>query len=290
MKAGYRLCFLFIATMVLGFLSGCDSAPESGSLPTGASLAPTIIFSLTPSAMPTQPASPTSGATALPSPSPTPRAQICSPLEGIARSQLPETIHNPFNPPREGSDDPHQGVDFADLQGPDRIAVTGRPATAVLSGRVALVTANRFPYGNAVLIESPLGDLSPAWLSSLDLPQELRPHTNRSALTCPDQALPSWDLSQRSLYLLYAHMLAPPDFQTGQLVTCGEVLGAIGSSGNALNPHLHLEVRLGPANASFASMAHYDTSATPQEMAAYCTWRVSGYFRLVDPMRLLSLP
>jgi len=199
-------------------------------------------------------------------------------------------IHNPFTPPREGSDNPHQGVDFADLQGPDRIAVTGRPVTAVLGGRVSLVTNDRFPYGNAILIETPLDDLPAAWLDSLDLPSELNSHNNRSALTCPEQTPQPWDLSRHSLYLLYAHMLASPDFQTGQAVTCGQVLGAIGSSGNALNPHLHLEIRLGPANASFASMAHYDSSATLQEMAAYCTWRVSGYFRLVDPLRLLSLP
>jgi len=199
-------------------------------------------------------------------------------------------VHNPFAPPREGSDDPHQGVDFADLQGPNLIAVSGKPVTAVLNGRVALVTTDRFPYGNAILIETPVKDLPSTWLGLLNLPQALGPHPNRSALTCPDQLEPPGDLSRRSLYLLYAHMLAPPDQQTGQTVTCGEVLGAIGSSGNALNPHLHLEGRLGPANASFASMAHYDTSATPQEMAAYCTWRISGYFRLVDPMRLLSLP
>jgi murein DD-endopeptidase MepM/ murein hydrolase activator NlpD len=290
MMVGNRLCFLFITAVILGLLAGCASDLEPVTNPTRVPLTPSALPSFTASAMPGPQASPTSSATALPSPTPVPRLQICSPLEGVARSQLPDMIHNPFNPPRVGSDDPHQGVDFADLQGPDHIAVTGLPVTAVLSGRVAMVTIDRFPYGNAILIETPLDDLPAVLLDSLDLPQELSPHANRSALTCPPQTPPPWDLSQRSLYLLYAHMLTPPDFQLGQPVTCGEILGAIGSSGNALNPHLHLEIRLGPSNASFASMAHYDSSATPQEMAAYCTWRVSGYFQLVDPMRLLSLP
>lgn len=290
MKVGNRLCFLFITALVLGSLAGCASRPELVTDPTSFPVTPSALPSLTASPMPRLQVSPTPSATVLPSPTPVPRLQICSPLEGVARSQLPDMIHNPFNPPRVGSDDPHQGLDFADLQGPDRIAVTGLPVTAVLSGQVAMVTMDRFPYGNAVLIETPVENLPAALLDSLDLTQELSPHANRSALTCPPQTPSPWDLSQRSLYLLYAHMLAPPDFQLGQPVTCGEVLGAIGSSGNALNPHLHLEIRLGPSNASFASMAHYDSSATPQEMAAYCTWRVSGYFQLVDPMRLLSLP
>jgi murein DD-endopeptidase MepM/ murein hydrolase activator NlpD len=72
--------------------------------------------------------------------------------------------------------------------------------------------------------------------------------------------------------------------QPGAEVSCGEKLGAIGSSGNALNPHLHLEARAGPAGADFASMAHYDASASPAEMRAYCDWRVSGLFQLIDPM------
>ena len=70
--------------------------------------------------------------------------------------------------------------------------------------------------------------------------------------------------------------------------TCGQVIGAIGESGNALNPHLHLEVRLGPAGVRFPGMAHYDSGASPDEMAAYCQWRVSGAFLTLDPLRLFQ--
>jgi murein DD-endopeptidase MepM/ murein hydrolase activator NlpD len=116
----------------------------------------------------------------------------------------------------------------------------------------------------------------------------LAPHP---ALTCPQgEQAPGWDTSQRSLYLLYAHMQDTSDHQLNDVVVCGELLGRVGQSGNALNPHLHLEARLGPSQARFEGMAHYDASASPEEMSAYCTWRVTDVFQLLDPMMLLSVP
>jgi murein DD-endopeptidase MepM/ murein hydrolase activator NlpD len=93
----------------------------------------------------------------------------------------------------------------------------------------------------------------------------------------------------RSLYVLYAHLQEPPSLKLSDAINCGRELGAIGDSGNALNPHLHVEVRIGPTGAKFPGMAHYDTSATSEEMANYCLWRVSGLFQLLDPMPLLIL-
>ena len=61
-----------------------------------------------------------------------------------------------------------------------------------------------------------------------------------------------------------------------QAVTCGQMINTVGSSGNALNPHLHVEVRLGLAQICLGSMVHYDASATQDEMATYCLWRISG--------------
>ena len=58
-------------------------------------------------------------------------------------------------------------------------------------------------------------------------------------------------------------------------------------SGNALNPHLHIEARIGPSDASFSSLAHYDASATIEEMQNYCLWRISGLFRVLDPLQVL---
>jgi murein DD-endopeptidase MepM/ murein hydrolase activator NlpD len=212
--------------------------------------------------------------------------QVCSPLDGIKVGDLTGHIVNPFDPPPPGSDDPHQGVDLADLFPRSSVARAGLGVQAVLAGRVASVIHDRFPYGNAILVETPLDGLPASWLADLQIPTPQPTLPPRSALTCPTPQVPvKWDLAQRSLYLLYAHMQQTPALQLGQAVSCGERLGAIGSSGNALDPHLHLEARVGPAGAIFASMAHYDTSASPAEMRAYCDWRVSGLFQLIDPMR-----
>jgi murein DD-endopeptidase MepM/ murein hydrolase activator NlpD len=213
--------------------------------------------------------------------------QACSPLLGIAAQDLAGIVFNPYNPPPLGSDNPHAGVDLAQVQ--DGISLTGLPVQAVLPGRVALVLSDRFPYGNAVLVETPLEELPADWLAALDLPDVPATPEVRSALTCPTPAAASTlDFEKPSLYLLYAHMLEAPNLTAGEALACGQAIGAIGSSGNALNPHLHLEVRLGPAGVRFPGMAHYDTSASPEEMAGYCQWSVSGAFLPIDPLLLFQ--
>lgn len=214
-------------------------------------------------------------------------ALICPPFPGASQADLIAAISNPFNPPPPGSDDPHQGVDLAVQQ--SGIALAGGPVLAVLGGRVAMLTEDRFPYGFALLVETPLEDLPPAWLvnhPSLTPAPTLEAHPS---LTCPAITPdPPWNGAGRSLYLLYAHLLEMPALQPGQIVRCGEKVGQVGQSGNALNPHLHLEARLGPAGARFESMAHYENTATPEEMGNYCLWRVSNVFQLVDPLSLLQ--
>jgi murein DD-endopeptidase MepM/ murein hydrolase activator NlpD len=181
-------------------------------------------------------------------------------------------------------------VDFADRLNDNQTAIEGRAVLAVLSGRVAAVTANRFPYGNAIMIETRLDEIPSAWQEQLHIPTPAPTLAPHPVLTCPPMAsTPAWEGENRSLYLLYAHLKEPASLQPDDPIDCGQEIGAIGSSGNALNPHLHLETRVGPAGARFASLAHYDSSATPEEMANYCIWRVSNLFQLVDPMRLLSM-
>jgi len=201
---------------------------------------------------------------------------------------MPSLVSNPFHPPPPGSDDPHQGVDLADRQTGSQMAVAGRPVQAVLGGKIAAVIKDRFPYGNALLLETPLDGLSKDWIAALGLTEPTSTPRSNLTLTCPEVVQRKWQ-EGRSLYLLYAHMQQAPEFQLDESVDCGQRIGNVGESGNALNPHLHLEVRLGPAGARFSSLAHYDNSATLEEMDNYCTWRVRGNFRLVDPMRLLGL-
>lgn len=224
----------------------------------------------------------------LPEPTATTDARICPPLPGYSFEGLAEAVSNPFNPPPPGSDDPHQAVDFAVQEG--GIALAGGPVQAVMGGRVAGVIHDRFPYGNAILVEVPLESMPAGWLTELQMPTvapTLPPHPS---LTCPAATdMAGWDASQRSLYLLYAHLSEITALEPEDRLTCGDAIGRIGQSGNALNPHLHLEARLGPAMARFSSLAHYESSATPEEMSNYCIWRVSGVFQLVDPMRLLAM-
>ena len=233
---------------------------------------------------------------ALPTPSPaivdTPALEIqplnplCSAFNGVPVDGVEDMLSNPYNPPPMGSDGPHQGVDLADID-PQRVARSGRQVSALLSGRVAAVIRDRFPYGNALLVETTLASLPEEWVGQLELPLPGLPRQGNPVLTCPALDVePDWDEESQSLYLLYAHLEQAPELQTGDTVTCGGVIGTIGSSGNALNPHLHLETRVGPEGASFASMAHYDASASLDEMAAYCAWRVGGRFQHFDPMRL----
>jgi murein DD-endopeptidase MepM/ murein hydrolase activator NlpD len=248
-----------------------------------ATLLPTAAPTLTPSPEP----SPTP--TRLPSLTPTPALELCSPLQGYALADLTAMISNPYHPPKPGSDDPHHGVDLAVRSPNTQVALAGNPVLAALPGRVAAVMHDRFPYGSAVLVETPLEAASPEWWAQAGVPAPAPTLPPHPALTCPAFTQPpTWDESRRSLYVLYAHMQSGLAVEAGQQVTCGQALGSVGDSGNALNPHLHFEVRTGPAAASLGSMAHYDASASPDEMATYCLWRVSGLFQLVDPMQLLS--
>lgn len=192
--------------------------------------------------------------------------------------------------PRPGWDEGHHGVDFAYWSRPGHPSMVGLHILSVLSGRVAAVLPNRQPYGNAVIIETSLSGLPSAWRDVLlpALQSTPAPTVTPPSLHCPAANTSYGNPAERSLYLLYAHMNEPSALIPGQSVTCGQTIGAVGTTGNSVNAHLHLETRLGPAGATFSSMAHYQNDATDEEMAAYCAWRVSGLFELLNPMTLLS--
>ena len=241
--------------------------------------------------------------TTLPLPTSTglPNLQVCSPLQDIPLDQAPSLVSNPYHPPPPGSDDPHHGVDLAVSLPNNAVAVSGHPVQAALRGKVAAVINDRFPYGNAVIIETPLEDAPAEWWQPAQIPATAPTIEYRSALTCPSAAQQQQrnessggtgvpiDSTRRSLYVLYAHLLQPVAMNIDDAVACGQVFGAVGSSGNALNPHLHFETRVGPSGMTFTSMAHYDNSATSGEMSSYCLWRINGLFQLVDPLKVLAL-
>jgi murein DD-endopeptidase MepM/ murein hydrolase activator NlpD len=72
------------------------------------------------------------------------------------------------------------------------------------------------------------------------------------------------------------------------MVSACQPIGKVGKSGNAGVAHLHLEMRIGKAEKTFASLAYYVADATPEERQTYRWWRTSGEFRAIDPMLVLG--
>src|SRR5665648_254605 len=214
--------------------------------------------------------------------------QVCSPVESIKLEDITSMIYNPYYPPVAGSDDPHQGVDLSDVDLDTLIAKTGLGVNSIINGQVVMVLNGRFPYGNAVLVESTYDTLPPGWQKTVSNGPAPANWGTVPALTCPS----GWDQdpeskSDPSIFVLYGHLENRSEVTQGQLLKCGEHIGSIGMSGNALSPHLHIEIRYGPPSGLTNSMAHYDTSASLDEMSNYCQWRVSGWYRLLDPISLL---
>lgn len=210
-----------------------------------------------------------------------------SPLAGFDIPALLEIVSTPFEQPNPGMDDGHHGVDFSFYTYQNFKTIEGVPINSVLSGRVASVVEDRLPYGNMLMIETPLDSLPEDWVATLDLPDPVQPLPGNPRLNCPPKAdLPPWDSSSRSLYLLYAHLLEPAPFSIDDPIASGDPIGFVGNSGASGNPHLHLEARVGPSNATFTDMAHYSNDVTDTEMSNYCSWRIGGVFQMIDPLSL----
>lgn len=235
---------------------------------------PTVVIQITPT--PTSPSAPP----------PT----ISSPLMGISLVDLPETISQDFLAPPAGEDTGHQGVDFAFWSRGNQSSILGLPITTVFSGRViSAFNQIRSPYGYLTIIETPLSSLPPEIVSAIKLPTPLAPVEKNDKLNCPTGFTDQWNTESQSLYLLYGHLNKPPAVSVGQTVNAGDVIGEVGNTGASSAPHLHLEMRIGPSNATFDSMGHYDVSTTDQERHNYCVWRISGVFQMFDPMTLLNV-
>lgn len=224
---------------------------------------------------------PSAPATALPTEQPTARpseqpsrqpekeAPLCSPLAVQPLEKLSEIITQPFAMPRvfsDGrySDDAHHGVDlgYYTREGKN---FTGTAVLAALDGKIAALVADRPPYGNAILLETPFEKIPRQVLTGEKIP------------------------TGNSLYTLYAHLQNLAPLRLGQAVTCGEQLAETGLTGFTGGPHLHFETRWAPAGLSFAEgMAFYRADTSAAERANYDSWRMSGVFHLFDPMKMLA--
>jgi len=188
---------------------------------------------------------------------------ICSPLASIELENLQDVVSAPYAPPLPGSDERHHGVDFAYYRRNGRLSIAGDEIQAVLYGKIAAVIVDRYPYGNGLIVESTTHNFPVDLIRYLDLKDH------------------------ESLYLMYAHIQDAPTYTVGDIVNQCQGLGLVGSSGNAGAAHLHLEVRIGPSNYEFSSMANYISSASKEEREMYKQWRTSGMFTHIDPFILL---
>ena len=190
--------------------------------------------------------------------------QICSPLEFVELKNLPKIVSDRYNPPPMGSDARHQGVDFAYYHWKGTGQLEGTQVRSVFAGRVAASVKYSFPFGNMLIVET----------RSAYFPAEIREIFGLQ----PGE----------SLYLLYAHMndLSPLK-SLGDPVNRCEPVGYVGQSGNADAAHLHLEMRVGPANTTFKGFSAFRDTDTKEEKQNYHTWRTSGSFLHFDPMRML---
>jgi len=215
---------------------------------------------------------------------------IFSPLTNYSMDELVKMVSNPYNPPASGSDDPHQGVDFSVIDQSLQIALKGEDIQAVIGGSVVMSMKDRFPYGNAVLIETSYEKLPAEWIQYLEKNPTPTAFGNITPLSCPS----GWDepvetSKNLSLFVLYAHMDNEPEFEEGDIVESGDGIGKMGESGNTLAPHLHLEMRYGFSESLQGSMGHYNVNSSEDEMKNYCRWRVSGWFRTINPINLLLI-
>lgn len=267
----WRLNLMAAGWMISAVLVGCAgdvSGPAEQALPTatpspGMSASPTAPVIASPSFTPTVNL-PTAVMTASVTPTPLPEFAVCSPLQDHPLAELRLIVSDPYRPPPGKSDDRHHGVDFSYYRYAERTTIEGLGVQAVLPGSVAAALADTYPFGNLVIVETVY---------------EILPEDLRIALGIQPG---------ESLYLLYAHMEAAPRVHPGVTVQPCQALGAVGHSGNAVEPHLHLEARLGLPEALFTEMGEYFPEASAEQRAAYQLWRTSGVFRHLDPMILIN--
>lgn len=218
------------------------------------------------------------------------KTAACFPLAGLVFSDLSaaEININPFATPAVSLDDGHHGLDIAFWHFEDFSTMEGLPVLSMFDGKVVSVINDRAPYGNMIMIETPLDQIPAEFMESGYIPTRAPLAVNDGRLTCPEFSGAEYESNARSLYVLYAHLLNPPTFRTGDSVTACQQIGAVGNTGESSQFHLHMEVRVGPSGASFPCMSHRNTGATVEEMRNYCLWRISGIFQMFDPMTVLS--
>ena len=258
----------------------------------GCSVLPTPAPTFTPTATMTLTPLPTATATLTPTPTAIPLITgITSPLQDIALSDLRLITSYAYSfkyPFSEGPEDDknHPAVDLSFYTFKNFTTVVGHPIQAILPGKVVTVTDNLYPYGNSIMIETPLAELAPELIAQMQIGKPYSDEEIKTRSSCqPDQSRISWSSDGKSIYALYAHMQSASPFRPGDLVNSGDLIGKVGASGHAVvgNEHLHLEVRVGPSDAKFGTISDYIGTATDEERYNYCIWALSEVFLPINP-------
>jgi murein DD-endopeptidase MepM/ murein hydrolase activator NlpD len=274
---------LVSGALLLLLLSGCDN-PASTETPVPNSTDPISTVTIAPTTPPTL--IPT--ATMSPTPTQEIATGVCSPLIGITLDKLHGITSNPYVSPDAYVESGHPAIDISFYKFEDYTTFVNFPLQAVLPGKVVLVENDRFPYGYMLLVETPLSQVDPSFLPLIPQPTPLPVSVYSMGERCPVTGSPvTWDTSGKSLYVLYAHLSQRPDSNVGDNVSCGQPIGFAGTTGNSVEDHLHLEMRIGPSNAQFNSIATQHSSTTLEERYNYCIWSLSGVFQPFDPAILL---
>jgi murein DD-endopeptidase MepM/ murein hydrolase activator NlpD len=265
-----------ILLIFIGLCVGCTSNAPSPT-PT-ATLLPTHTSS----------PQPTVTSTPLPTLTPTREFKLCSPIAGFQTAELQQFITQPFIPPTPRLDNGHHGMDIAFFAEGQRPPILGLPIQSILPGKVAAVLNNNGPYGNLIIVETPLDNIPFNFQDAIPVPTTAPTVTSDARLLCPPEGnLPTYDTSgKRSLYVLYAHLLENPTLKVGDPVQICQILGKVGNTGWSSDPHLHIETRVGPTNAVFGEIVHR-VPATLEQAHNYCVWRISNLFELMDPAIVL---
>ena len=261
---------MFIPRQILFFmallaLTACTPARQA--LP---ALSPTAVPPVMPSPTPLPPPTELPAPTPEPTlgPTPLPVSRICTPLRDHEIAKLPDYQTKPYAETlTSNKEQGHHGVDLSYLyKDGDGPVIEGVDILSIMDGTVVGFTNDREPYGNMIIVETDYAVLPPEVIAFYEMQ------------------------SDQSMYHLYAHMLNPPSLSIGQTIQCGGTLGQVGNTGNSGNPHLHLELRVGPAGQSFPDqLVYYDTTASPEQVAGYQRWRSSGEFEPSDPMLFFLL-
>jgi hypothetical protein len=285
-STGSPLVALLGLFILLG-ITGCAAIPSPTLAPTDS---PTVFVpTFTPTLTQTIPSPPTATPTATPTQAAGSITAICSPLSGIDLEDLHSITSQGFTPPTPFLDDGHPAVDLAFFTFENLPSMMGHPVQSILPGKVVLAVEDRFPYGSMILIETPLQWISAELLPPVVIPtpipleniNQFNPCTNNPLF----ESIPPISMAEdsKSVYVLYSHLLEKPPYDPGDEIACGQVIGAVGLTGNTVAEHLHLEIRIGPSEARFGTIAMYKPEATVEERYNYCIWSTSGRFQPVNP-------